>query len=93
MQKGIFAAYSRLHSGKFGVAHGAEEREQAAGNPHRVDGACAADSSHHLAWNQKNSRPDDDAHDDGGGMRGGQDARELMRLLHGCSESSTRGWL
>ncbi len=77
--EGVLAADARAKRGDFGVAHGAEEREQAADDPDDVDDADAAGGGHHLARDEEDAGADDDADDDGDRVARGEDAREIVR--------------
>ena len=95
-EEGVFATDAGLHGGDFGVAHGAEEREQAADDPDGVDHARTADGGHHLARDEEDSGADDDADDDGRGVRGVEDAGQVGVRLRGILHEGWRvacGWL
>src|SRR5581483_4572743 len=62
--EGVLATDAGAKRGDFGVAHGAEEREQAADDPDDVDDADAAGGGHHLARDEEDAGADDDADDD-----------------------------
>ena len=62
----------------FGVGHGAEEGEDAAGDPDGVDEARGPDGGHHLARDEEDAGADDDADHDGGRVGAVEDAWELV---------------
>src|SRR5215472_14388163 len=51
--EGVLASDPRAKSGDLGVAHSAEEREEAADDPDGVDDADASGGGHHLARDEK----------------------------------------
>ena len=75
----VLAAGVGEHSSEFGVSHGAEEREQAARDPGEIDHSGRAGVAHHFRWDEKDTAADDGADDDGGGLRGAEDAGKVSR--------------
>ena len=78
VEESVLAADAGFHGGDFGVGHGAEEGEEAAGDPDGVDDTGGADGGHDLARDEEDAGADDDADDDGEGVGGGEDAREVV---------------
>ena len=74
-QKGVLAAVLRPSGGDLCVGHRAEQGEQPACDPHRIDHAGRADGGHHLSRHEKDAAADDDAHNDRHGVRCVEDAR------------------
>ena len=65
----VLAAGVGQHGAEFGVGHGSEEREQAAGDPGKIDERGGAGVAHHLRGNKEDAAADDGSDDDGGGLR------------------------
>ncbi len=76
-QKDVPAAGVGQHGAQLGIGHGAEEREQAAGEPGEINERRGAGVAHHLAGNQKDAAADDGADDDGRGLAGAQHAGQV----------------
>ncbi len=79
----IFAARIRQHGAELGVGHGAEEREQAADDPSEIHQGGGAGVAHHFAGHKKDAAADDGADDDGRGLAGAENAREIVPEVAG----------
>ena len=69
-QEDVAATGIGQHGAQLGIGHGAEQREQASGDPGEIDERRGAGVAHHLAGNKENAAADDGADDDGGGLAG-----------------------
>ena len=67
-QVDIFAAGVGQHGAELGIGHGAEEREQPADDPCKINERGGAGVAHHFAGHKKNAAADDGADDDGRGL-------------------------
>src|ERR1700743_2869382 len=78
--------------GELGVGHGAEEREQSAGDPREIDQRGVTYGTHHLLRDKEDAAADDGANNDGSGLREAEHALERLGVaLRGGGDGSGYG--